>query len=101
MIHSAYDPLWELMTIRIKCDSITLLDTFSADKMSAEMMERGKRDGRVSFREWLARLLILISWVAQGIHDKRVVSSQREKRSVDNGKDEQLTEFIERLDSVN
>lgn len=70
MIHSAYDPLWEMMTIRIKCDSITLLDTFSTDKMSAEMMERGKRDGRISMREWLARTLVLISWVVRGIHDK-------------------------------
>jgi len=67
MIHQEYDPLWELNTVRIKCDSITLLDTFSSNKLSLEMMKRGKQDGVMSMRGFVARLIVLMSWVLQGI----------------------------------
>jgi hypothetical protein len=67
MPHAMYDPLWEYNIMRLHTESITLMDTFSSEKLPVDKLRMAKRDGARSAMLWWTGRLVVMAWVASGL----------------------------------
>lgn len=84
MPHAMYDPLWEWNIMRLHTESITLMDTFSSEKLPVDKLKMAKSDGARSAMVWWTGRLVVMNWVCRGLELVEKKSSQS-RTSMSNG----------------
>lgn len=68
--------MWNLQTIRLHCESVTLMDTFKHGKLPRHIIESGKKEGASSFKLWLSERLLLSGLISWGLTKRSVLDNK-------------------------